>query len=336
MTSSAVTAAQPVARRPSLVQTLGLGRFTLLIVLLLIVAVTAIGNPRFLSVNNLLNILFQVLALGIVAAGQTILLIAGGLDLSVGAALSVAGLATALTIASTGSIALAALAGVVAGVAIGAVNGALIATNRATPFIITLGTMTFLQGVAILMSGGSPINGTGALFDVFGVGSFARVPWPVYVMLLSIAAVFLVLRFTTLGRYAFAIGGNEEASRLSGIPVRRMKIALYALNGLFVGVAGVILTGILTRPVLSRPDRAHHQGQFGGSGSMGCDAGQRRPVAEGSAAPAVNAADPAVEVISSACVVAQARLPKLPRLSSEARDRTHEDRLQFTAVDRAC
>jgi ribose transport system permease protein len=245
MTSSALTAAQPVVRRQSLVQTLGLGRFTLLIVLLLIIAVTAIGNPRFLSVNNLLNILFQVSALGIVAAGQTILLIAGGLDLSVGAALSVAGLATALTIASTGSIALAALAGVLAGVAIGAVNGALIATNRATPFIITLGTMTFLQGVAILMSGGSPINGTGALFDVFGTGSFARVPWPVYVMLLSIAAVFLVLRFTTLGRYAFAIGGNEEASRLSGIPVRRMKIALYALNGLFVGVAGVILTGIL-------------------------------------------------------------------------------------------
>jgi ribose/xylose/arabinose/galactoside ABC-type transport system permease subunit len=245
MSSSALTAAQPVVRRPSLLQTLGLGRFTLLIVLLLIIAVTAIGNPRFLSVNNLLNILFQVSALGIVAAGQTILLIAGGLDLSVGAALSVAGLATALTIASTGSIALAVLAGALAGIAIGAVNGALIATNRATPFIITLGTMTFLQGVAILMSGGSPINGTGALFDVFGVGSFARVPWPVYVMLLSIAAVFLVLRFTTLGRYAFAIGGNEEASRLSGIPVRRMKIALYALNGLFVGVAGVILTGIL-------------------------------------------------------------------------------------------
>jgi ribose/xylose/arabinose/galactoside ABC-type transport system permease subunit len=245
MTSSALTAAQPVVRRQSLVQTLGLGRFTLLIVLLLIIVVTAIGNPRFLSVNNLLNILFQVSALGIVAAGQTILLIAGGLDLSVGAALSVAGLATALTIASTDSIALAVLAGVVAGVAIGAVNGALIATNRATPFIITLGTMTFLQGVAILMSGGSPINGTGALFDVFGTGSFARVPWPVYVMLLSIAAVFLVLRFTTLGRYAFAIGGNEEASRLSGIPVRRMKIALYALNGVFVGVAGVILTGIL-------------------------------------------------------------------------------------------
>ena len=245
MTSPAASAIQPTLRRPHFIRAWGIGRFTLLIVLLLIVVVTAIGNPRFLKLNNLLNILFQVSALGIVAAGQTILLIAGGLDLSVGAVLSVAGLATALTIVSTGSVALGVLAGVVAGVVIGALNGMLIATNRATPFIITLGTMTFLQGVAILMSGGSPINGTGALFDVFGMGSFLLVPWPVYGMVLSIIAVFLVLRFTSLGRYAFAIGGNEEAARLSGIAIPRIKIALYALNGLFVGIAGVILSGIL-------------------------------------------------------------------------------------------
>ncbi|MCX5518778.1 ABC transporter permease [Kaistia defluvii] len=245
MSSPAATAAKPASRKPGALRGQDLGRYTLLIVLLLIVVVTAIGNPRFLSVNNLLNILFQVSALGIVASGQTILLIAGGLDLSVGAALSVAGLATALTIMHTGSVALGILAGVVAGTVIGAINGMLVATNRATPFIITLGTMTFLQGVAILMSGGSPINGTGALFDVFGLGDFLRVPWPVYAMFLAILVMFLILRFTTLGRYAFAIGGNEEAARLSGIPVRRIKIALYALSGLFVGVAGVILTGVL-------------------------------------------------------------------------------------------
>lgn len=245
MTSSAATAAQPAGRKTGASRKVDIGRYTLLIVLLLIVVITAIGNPRFLSVNNLLNILFQVSALGIVAAGQTILLIAGGLDLSVGAALSVAGLATALTIMHTGSAVLGILAGVAAGTIIGAINGMLVSTNRATPFIITLGTMTFLQGVAILMSGGSPINGTGALFDVFGLGDFLRVPWPVYAMILAIAVMFLILRFTTLGRYAFAIGGNEEAARLSGIPVRRIKIALYALSGLFVGVAGVILTGVL-------------------------------------------------------------------------------------------
>ena len=244
MSSSAI-AVKPSPAKGSPLRSLGIGRFTLLITLLAIIAVTAVGNPRFLTPTNLLNILFQVSALGIVAAGQTILLIAGGLDLSVGAALSVAGLATALTIVGTGSLSVGMLAGVAAGTVIGALNGMLVATNRATPFIITLGTMTFLQGVAIVMSGGSPVNGTGTLFDIFGMGSVGGVPYPVIVMLLVVVAVFLFLRFTMLGRYAFATGGNEEATRLSGIPVRRVKIALYALNGLLVGVAGVILTGIL-------------------------------------------------------------------------------------------
>ncbi|WP_319518441.1 ABC transporter permease [uncultured Martelella sp.] len=221
------------------------GRYTLLITLVAIVILTAVGNPRFLSANNLLNILFQVSALGIVAFGQTILLIGAGLDLSVGAMLSVAGLVCALTIASTGSVLLGVLAGILAGGFIGCINGLLVSTNRATPFIITLGMMTFLQGVAIIISGGSPVNGSGALFDVFGLGTLAGIPYPVYVMALTLVAVFLVMRSTTLGRYAFAVGGNEEAARLSGIPVRRLKIALYALNGLLVGVAAVVLTGIL-------------------------------------------------------------------------------------------
>jgi ribose/xylose/arabinose/galactoside ABC-type transport system permease subunit len=245
MSHAAVTGVQSSGPKVSAIRALGIGRFTLLITLAAIIIVTAIGNPRFISPNNLLNILFQVSALGIVSAGQTVILVAGGLDLSVGASLSVAGLATALTIVGTESVWLGILSGLIAGTAIGALNGLLIATNRATPFIITLGTMTFLQGVAIVMSGGSPVNGAGALFDVFGLGSAFGVPFPVYALLVAVAAVFLILRFTMLGRYAFAIGGNEEAARLSGIPVRRIKVGLYALSGLLVGIAGVILTGIL-------------------------------------------------------------------------------------------
>jgi ribose/xylose/arabinose/galactoside ABC-type transport system permease subunit len=222
-----------------------IGRFALLITLLAIVVVTAIGNPRFLSAGNLLNILFQASTLGIVAFGQTILLASGGLDLSVGAALSVAGLAAALTIVATGSVPLGILAGLATGALIGMLNGLLVATNRATPFIITLGTMTFLQGVAIVISGGSPINGAGSLFDTFGLGSTFGLPNPVYVLLAILIVAMLVLRRTVLGRYALAIGGNEEAARLSGVPVRRIKVALYTLNGLIVGVAAVVLTGIL-------------------------------------------------------------------------------------------
>lgn len=222
-----------------------LGRYTLLITLVAIIVLTAIGNPRFLSANNLLNILFQVSALGIVAFGQTTLLISAGLDLSVGAMLSVSGLVCALTIASTGSVLLGVLAGVTCGAFIGCLNGMLVATNRATPFIVTLGMMTFLQGVAIIISGGSPVNGTGSLFDVFGLGALAGIPYPVYAMAAALVVMFVILRKTVLGRYAFAIGGNEEAARLSGIPVRRIKVALYSLNGLIVGVAAVVLTGIL-------------------------------------------------------------------------------------------
>jgi ribose/xylose/arabinose/galactoside ABC-type transport system permease subunit len=245
MSQTALTGLEGRVQKSSPIRALGVGRFTLLLVLLAIIVVTAIGNPRFLSANNLFNILFQVSTLGIVAAGQTVLLVAGGLDLSVGAALSVAGLSTALTVVGTGSTLLGVLAGLAAGTAIGTLNGALVATNRATPFIVTLGTMTFLQGMAIVMCNGSPVNGVDTLFDIFSTGSAFGVPFPIYALLAAVATIYLVLRFTMLGRYAFAIGGNEEAARLSGIPVRRVKIGLYALSGLMVGVAGVILTGIL-------------------------------------------------------------------------------------------
>ena len=156
-----------------------------------------------------------------------------------------AGLVTAIVIFSTGSVTIGVASGLGAGTLIGAINGLLVATNRATPFIITLGTMTFLQGLAIIISGGSPINGAGALFALFGLGSTLRVPNPFYVFAATLGVVFFVLRRTMLGRYAFAVGGNEEAARLSGVPVRQIKIGLYALNGMIVGVAAIVLTGIL-------------------------------------------------------------------------------------------
>jgi ribose transport system permease protein len=224
---------------------LDLGRYALLLTLLAIIVVTAIGNPRFFSVSNFLNILIQVSVLGIVAAGQTTLIVSAGLDLSVGAMLSVAGLVAALTIAATGSSALGMVAALATGGLIGMVNGALVSTNRATPFIVTLGTMTFLQGVAIIISRGSPINGSGQLFDIFGLGSVFGIPGPVLALLAILLIVQVYLRRTLLGRYGFAIGGGEDAARLAGVPVQRVKIAIYTLNGLVVGVGAIVLTGIL-------------------------------------------------------------------------------------------
>ena len=242
MGKSSQTSAASAMRRA---RAADIGRYTLVIVLLAIIVVTAIGNPRFLSISNMLNILFQVTTLGIVSFGQTLLLVAAGLDLSVGAMLSVAGLVSALVIIATQSLVLGMLAGVLTGAPIGLANGLLIATNRATPFIVTLGTMTFLQGVAIIISGGSPINGVDSLFNIFGVGGLFSIPVPIYVMILTLIIGVFILRRSVLGRYAFAIGGNEEAARLSGVPVWRAKAALYTVNGAFVGIAAVVLTGIL-------------------------------------------------------------------------------------------
>ena len=222
-----------------------IGRYALLITLVAIIVITAVGNHQFFSLNNFLNILLQISVLEIVAAGQTILMISAGLDLSVGASLSVSGLAAAIAIVGTGSVPLGVLVGLATGAFIGLINGLLVATNRATPFIVTLGTMTFLQGVAIVMSGGSPINGSGSLFDIFGLGNLLGVPSPVYVLLAILIATHFFLKRTLLGRYSFAIGGNEEAARLSGVPVRRVKVGLYTLNGLIVGAGAVVLTGIL-------------------------------------------------------------------------------------------
>ncbi len=221
------------------------GQGAVVVTLLAIVVVTAIGNPRFLGIQNILNVLLQISILGIVSVGQTVLLISAGLDLSVGAMLSVSALAGGLIIHATGSTLLGVGVALLAALLIGTVNGLLSATGRAHPFIITLGMMTLLQGVAIVISRGSPINGMGKLYDAFGIANLLGVPTPVYVLALALGSTALILRYAPLGRYAYAVGGNEEAARLAGLPIFRIKVALYALNGLLVGIAAVALSGIL-------------------------------------------------------------------------------------------
>ncbi|HHT09317.1 MAG TPA: ABC transporter permease, partial [Candidatus Atribacteria bacterium] len=217
----------------------------LVLVLLAIIIFTGIINPRFLSLQNILNILQQISVLGIVSIGVTILLISGGLDLSVGSLISLSAYVGGLTIVQTHSLGLGILALFACAVFFGFLNGVLAATERAHPFIITLGTMTFLQGIAVVISRGSPINGMGGLYELIGIRDIFGLPAPsiIFIGLLILSHFFL--RNIPLGRYAFAIGGNQEASRLSGIRISRMKIALYALNGLFVGVAALVLSSIL-------------------------------------------------------------------------------------------
>jgi len=222
-----------------------IGRNILLLVLLAIVIFTGIINPRFLSLQNILNILQQISVLGIVSIGMTILLISGGLDLSVGSLISLSAYVGGLTIHRTNSLSLGILALFACAVFFGFLNGVLAATERAHPFIITLGTMTFLQGIAVVISRGSPINGMGGLYELIGIRDIFGLPAPAIIFIGLLILSHFFLRNIPLGRYAFAIGGNQEASRLSGIRISRTKIALYALNGLFVGVAALVLSSIL-------------------------------------------------------------------------------------------
>ncbi len=222
-----------------------IGRNILLLVLLAIVIFTGIINPRFLSLQNILNILQQISVLGIVSIGMTILLISGGLDLSVGSLFSLSAYVGGLTIHQTNSLSLGILALFACAVFFGFLNGVLAATERAHPFIITLGTMTFLQGIAVVISRGSPINGMGGLYELIGIRDIFGLPAPAIIFIVLLIITYFFLRNVPLGRYAYAIGGNQEASRLSGIRISRIKIALYALNGLFVGVAALVLSSIL-------------------------------------------------------------------------------------------
>jgi len=222
-----------------------IGRNILLLVLLAIVIFTGIINPRFLSLQNILNILQQISVLGIVSIGMTILLISGGLDLSVGSLISLSAYVGGLTIHRTNSLSLGILALFACAVFFGFLNGVLAATERAHPFIITLGTMTFLQGIAVVISRGSPINGMGGLYELIGIRDIFGLPAPAIIFIVLLIITYFFLRNVPLGRYAYAIGGNQEASRLSGIRISRIKIALYALNGLFVGVAALVLSSIL-------------------------------------------------------------------------------------------
>ena len=217
-------------------------------VMVLLVIVTAFSSHRFLSVFNFENILSQAAPLGIVTMGQCILLISGGLDLSVGYNISFSSIITGLLLEHNVSLTFAVLAGIAAATSVGFVNGVLAAQGRAHPFIITLGMSIFLFGLDTQLTGGAPVNDMKGLYSAFGSylpGGFPffglpSVTWP---FLIVVLLTYAFLRWAPLGRRAYAIGGNEQAAYLSGIPVKRTKIYLYTLMGALVGITGMVLSG---------------------------------------------------------------------------------------------
>jgi len=208
--------------------------------LLLIGMVLAVASDGFLTAGNLFNLARQTSFLFIIASGATLVILAGGIDLSVGANLGLSAAVAATVIKATGSAALGILAAPAFGLLIGLINGCLVAVLRVPAFIATYGMLWVVQGLTYLYLPGGAIYGFPPEFRAIGTGSLLGLPVPVLVMGIFLAIGGLLLHATTFGQDIYAIGANPEASRLSGIPLRRRLVALYGVSGAMAGLAAVI------------------------------------------------------------------------------------------------
>lgn len=215
----------------------------LFVFLLGMIAVLTVIDPNFLTRPNLVSIGLAVSVLGIAAVGQTLVIISGGLDLSVGSVIALTSVVVALLLREGQPVVVALGAGMVVGVLVGAVNGIVITRFHVNAVIATLGTMSVFRGAALLIAEGKTIAVSDQTMRSIGLGeAFDIVPIPVLVMLLCFVAGSALLSWTVFGRDTYFIGDNVEAARLAGIPVRRMQVALYVLAGVFASLAGIVFT----------------------------------------------------------------------------------------------
>lgn len=220
-------------------------QFGTLIGLIGLCLVLWILTPYFLTLSNLLNVAQQISIIAIIAVGMTFVIITAGIDLSVGSVLAFSGMVVGSVLQAGAAIPIAVLVGLFVGVLSGCVNGMLITYGRLPPFISTLGMMSVARGAARLITKGRPISGFSEPFRHLATGEVFNIPLPVIIMVGVYLTAYLVLARTKLGRYTYAIGGNEEAAILSGVNVKAYKIAVYGLCGMLSGLAAIILTARL-------------------------------------------------------------------------------------------
>lgn len=215
--------------------------------LILLIVVISIMNSAFLDLSNLLNLLRQVSINGLIAFGMTFVILTGGIDLSVGSILALSSAFTAILITSGLNPIVALIVGVLGGFLLGVFNGVLVTFGSMAPFIATLATMTIFRGLTLVVTDGNPITNLGDsyMFQLFGKGYFFGIPVPAVTMIIVFIILAIILQKTTFGRHTYAIGGNEVASKISGIKVNRVKILIYGISGLMSALAGAILTSRL-------------------------------------------------------------------------------------------
>jgi len=214
------------------------------VTLLILIIFLSIMTPNFLTIKNLLNISRQTSVVGIMAIGQTLIIIAGGIDLSVGSVMAFTGCLTAVASAQWGLHWFPAmLLGVLSGMVIGILTGSVIVKARIQDFIATLGGLTAVRGFALLISDGLPVTGIAEPVLFIGGGKFFDIPISIFVFILMAIIGYIILENTTLGRSAIAIGGNQEAAKVSGININKTKIIIYAFSGFCCSIASLVMIG---------------------------------------------------------------------------------------------
>lgn len=214
-------------------------RYSIFIILLALLVAASFLSPNFLSSNNLFNVLRQIAVITILAYGAMTLIIGGMIDLSAGAVMAFAGVASVMVYKPTGSFVLAILTGIAVGVICNLVNAFLVATLRTPAFIVTLGMMLMARGAVLELTQGQNILQLGD-FILIGQGNLGWLPIPALILIVITAVMWYLMNQTRYGRSVYAVGGNEEATRAAGIRVERVKYQAFFVNGVLVGLAGVI------------------------------------------------------------------------------------------------
>ncbi|PYG88170.1 inositol transport system permease protein [Ruminiclostridium sufflavum DSM 19573] len=231
------------ATKISVIETI-IKKYGIYLVLLVMIIISAIISPNFFDSKNLLNIARQISVTTIIAFGQTLLIICGMIDLSSGSVVALSGVLGVSVYMATGSLLFAILVGILIGAVTGIISGFFVTKYKMPPFIVTMAMQLVARGAVYLYTGGQPIYQIGD-FKKLGQGSIGFMPIPVFFMILVAVCSWVILNRMRLGRYLYAIGGNEDASRASGIHVGSVKILAFVISGVFAGVAGVLLMGRL-------------------------------------------------------------------------------------------
>ena len=220
--------------------------FGIIIIFLLLFIILSFSSDVFLTGTNLSNVLKQASALIITAVGMTFVILSAGIELSVGSNIALSGVLSAGFIffnqMPTG---VAVVMAVLVGTLVGLINGVIIAKGNIPPFITTLAMLSIARGLSLLYTGGYPIYDLPKSYTQLGRGCVLGIPIPIFLMIIIVAVAWFVLERTKFGRYVYAIGGNEESARLSGIAVSKVKVLIYMICGFTAGVSGVILSARL-------------------------------------------------------------------------------------------